>query len=200
MYKSLLLFFTLALSIKVEANNYQDCGISKKAQQLAKLIINDDEQLRPSIRCNKLLSEIALVKAKKMLEFGLVTHNLDGSPNALLREHNYKLPDYYGTDFNSNQVEAVAGGYSSAEEVWSSFKDSEAHRVHLLGEHKFYAEQDELGVALIEEWSSPHVEYWVVYLTKGYAKNQVYRNDQSEIPNKANFILQKNNSINSVEQ
>ena len=200
MYKSLLLFFTIALSIKVDANNYQDCGTSEKAQQLAKLIINDDEQLRPSIRCNKLLSEIALVKAKKMLEFGLVIHNLGGSPNSLLRESNYKLPDYYGENINSNQVEAIAGGYTSAEEVWSAFKASNAHRVHLLGEHSFYAEQDELGVAIIEEWSSPHVEYWVVYLTKGYAKNQTYSEDQSKIPNKTNFVLQNNSTISSIKK
>lgn len=190
MYKYLLLFFILALSIKANANNYEDCGISDKAQQLAKLIITDDEQVRPIIRCNKLLSEIALIKANKMLEFGLVTHNLGGSPNSLLRNSNYELPDYYGSNFNSNQVEAIAGGYTSPEEVWSAFKHSDAHRVHLLGEHTFYAEQDELGIAFISEWSSPHVEYWVVYLTKGYQKDQTYKNDINDIPNKPTFILQ----------
>lgn len=52
-----------------------------------------------------------------MADFGLVMHNLGGSPNARLREAGYKLPKHYGGDFNSSQVEAIAGGYSNAIEV-----------------------------------------------------------------------------------
>jgi hypothetical protein len=64
----------------------------------------------------------------------------------------------------------------------------------LLGDHEFYLEQDEIGVALIKKNESIHVEYWVVYLTKGYQKNQSYPTDASEIPNKSLFILQQKNN------
>jgi uncharacterized protein YkwD len=126
-----------------------------------------------------------------MAEFGLVMHNLGGSPNSRLREVGYKLPKHYGTRFNSNQVEAIAGGHSSAAAVWDAFKRSESHRTHLLGEHEFYVEQDEIGVAFIKKWESPHVEYWVVYLTKGYQKNQYYSGNSDDIPNKSLFILEQ---------
>lgn len=174
----------------IGASANEHCGNNDEAKLLAQLIINDEKQNRLSIRCNKLLTEIAVAKAKKMLDFGMVAHNLGGSPNARLSDANYKLPKYYGTDFNSNQVEAIAGGYSTAKEVWRAFKGSDSHRIHLLGEHEFYLEQDEIGVALIKEWYSPHVEYWVVYLTKGFQKNQINSHTFDEIPNKNIFIIQ----------
>lgn len=146
------------------------------------------KQQRPNIRCNDILKNAALDKAKLMLERGLVAHNLGGSPNNLLREAGYQLPDYYGSSF-SNQVEAIAGGYEDAETVWFAFKNSDSHRSHLLAEIDFYREQDELGVAFISKWQSPHVEYWVVYLTKGYKPNQQPR--FKDIPNKSNLIMTK---------
>ncbi len=176
----------------VFAGEFNDCGNNKQAQLLVKLISTDKEQKRTNIRCNILLTAAAEAKAKKMAEFGLVTHNLGGSPNLHLEEIGYKLPKHYGgIEFNSNQVEAIAGGYSDAKDVWDAFKRSEGHRTHLLGEHEFYLEQDEIGVALVKKWESPHVEYWVVYLTKGYQKNQSYSGDFNNIPNKALFILKQ---------
>lgn len=169
-----------------EANN---CGNNKQAVKLSQLIMADEAQKRLTIRCNKLLTLAAEEKAKEMAEFGLVIHNLGGSPNSRLIKIGYKLPEHYGEEFNSNQVEAIAGGYSSAKEVWQAFKRSEGHRTHLLGEHEFYIEQDEIGIGFIQEWESPHVEYWVVYLTKGFEKNQSYQGDVGKIPNKSTFVL-----------
>ena len=173
------------------AGELDGCGNNEQSRLLSKLITHDLEQKRINIRCNKMLTRIAVAKAKKMAEFGLVTHNLGGSPNSRLRDAGYKLPIHYGADSFSNQVEAIAGGYSSAEDVWDAFKRSQVHRTHLLGEHEFYVEQDEIGVAFIKEWQSPHVEYWVVYLTKGFKNNQSYSGDFNEIPNKTMFILEK---------
>ena len=189
----------LLCSSSVFASETSDCGNNEQAVLLSKLIMEDSEQKRSKIRCNRVLTAVAEAKAIKMADFGLVMHNLGGSPNARLREAGYKLPKHYGGDFNSNQVEAIAGGYSNAIEVWDAFKSSDAHRSHLLGDHEFYLEQDEIGVAFIKKNESTHVEYWVVYLTKGYQKNQSYPTDASEIPNKSLFILQqKNNKITSV--
>ncbi|NMP17391.1 CAP domain-containing protein [Thalassotalea sp. Y01] len=197
-----LLFITTTLvvilsltTLAFAQNNPADfsaCGNSAVAKQLAKYIIEDNQQRRAAIHCNAQLSELAEQKAKLMLEFGLVTHNLDGSPNARLRDGGYPLPDYYGDDFNSNQVEAIAGGYASAKDVWQAFKSSKDHRTHLLGEHEFYLEQNEIGVAFIKEWSSPHVEYWVVYLTKSANRADRQVDTSKDMPNKSDFILLNN--------
>jgi uncharacterized protein YkwD len=188
------LYFIITLIIfplSVFANEANKCGNNKEARALVSLIKSDKEQKRTSIRCNKILTEAAEAKAKEMSEFGLVVHNLGGSPNSRLRNAHYELPKYYGSDFNSNQVEAIAGGYSNAEKVWSAFKRSKAHKTHLLGNINFYKEQDEIGVAFIKKWESPHVEYWVVYLTKGHEQDQTNAVDFIEIPNKSLFILQQ---------
>ena len=191
MFKFYLIISLTLLPVTVLANELEACGNNEQARALSQLIKKDNEQHRKSMRCNKILTDAAEAKAKKMAEFGLVIHNLGGSPNSLLRTAGYQLPEHYGSEFDSNQVEAIAGGYSDAEDVWRSFKASKAHRTHLLGEHEFYAEQDEIGVAFIKKWESPHVEYWVVYLTKGYEKDQSYSGDLSDIPNKSLFILQQ---------
>ena len=189
MSKFYIIFF-LVIS-PVFAGEINNCGNNKQAQLLVKLISTDKSQKRTTIRCNRLLTQAAEDKAQKMAEFGLVTHNLGGSPNSRLEDIGYKLPKYYGSQFNSNQVEAIAGGYSNASSVWDAFKGSHTHRSHLLGEHALYLEQDEIGAAFIKDWESPHVEYWVVYLTKGYQKNQAYSGDVDMIPNKTLFILKE---------
>jgi hypothetical protein len=188
---SKLYAITLLFVLPVFSGEFNDCGNNKQAQLLVKLISTDKEQKRTNIRCNILLTRAAEAKAKKMAEYGLVVHNLGGSPNARLEKIGYKLPKHYGVEFNSNQVEAIAGGYSDAIDVWDAFKRSKGHRTHLLGEHELYLEQDEIGIALVKKWESPHVEYGVVYLTKGHQKNQAYSGNFDNIPNKTLFILEQ---------
>lgn len=169
------------------------CGNNAQARELVQLIMEDAEQQRVKISCNVLLTQAATDKAKLMAERGLVKHNLGGSPNGRLRGVGYKLPPYYGAAF-SNQVEAIAGGYQTAKEVWRGFKNSKDHADHLLGRFDFYKEQDEIGVAFHFDWHAPHVEYWVVYLSKGYEPNQLGKFKEDEVPNKGNLILQKMDS------
>ena len=196
MNKLLCFASALATSVAVlaEESHIDHCGNNQQARALVELIKNDPHQKRSEIRCNQILTNAAIAKAKLMVEYGLVTHNLEGSPNKRLREVNYQLPEHYGSGFDSNQVEAIAGGYSDAEDVWDAFKQSYSHRMHLLGEHEFYIEQDEIGVAFLYDWDTPHVEYWVVYLTQGYVKDQQYRGDINDIPNKGTFIIQNTKS------
>ncbi len=184
MKKYTLLILLIVFSSFVYADEANDCGNNEQAQLLARLIINDKEQKRTNINCNRILTEAAESKARKMSEIGFVIHHLGGGPNLFLIEAGYKLPKYYGTGFNSNQVEAIAGGASDADEVWNGFKRSKGHRTHLLGEHEFYIEQDEIGVGFIKKWESPHVEYWVVYLTKGFERDQSSPIKSDIIPNK----------------
>ena len=145
--------------------NTGTCGNSEQAKALSLLIANDKGQKRRVLQCNTTLVKLAEEKAKDMAERGLVSHFLGGSPNSRIRNAGLILPDYYG-DAMSNQVEALAGGYITADDVWHGLKKSTSHRQHLLGELPFYEEQDQIGIAFHKDYSTPHVEYWVVYLTK----------------------------------
>ncbi len=167
----LLLLLITRAEAAVQPTDISLCGSTEQAQQLALAIITDPRQQRTEIRCNGLLQALAEEKAHLMAKRGMVFHNLDGSPNSRLRNAGFELPDYYGSAL-SNQVEAIAGGYATVEKVWRSFKKSRDHADHLLGRLPFYREQDEMGVAFVSDTSAPHVEYWVVYLTKGKTKNQ----------------------------
>jgi len=141
------------------------CTSNKEAQSLIEMIIQDPLQQRKRLVCNPLLSQVAQKKAQAMADAGFVHHMVGGNPNSLLRNAGFELPKYYGTGI-ANQVEAIAGGQDDAQQVWREFKRSEGHRSHLLGEHPFYLEQDEIGVGYVYRWESPHVTYWVVYVTK----------------------------------
>ncbi len=141
------------------------CGNTEQARELSLLIANDKGQQRLVLKCNPTLVMLAETKAKDMAERGLVSHFLGGSPNTRIRDAGLTLPDYYG-DAMSNQVEALAGGYTTAEDVWYALKGSTSHRQHLLAELPFYQEQDQIGIAFYKDYSTPHVEYWAIYLTK----------------------------------
>ncbi|MEW9796989.1 CAP domain-containing protein [Alteromonas sp. CYL-A6] len=147
------------------STRWQYCGNNAEARELAKLIITDLQQQRAQIHCHPVLTRAAAEKAVVMAKHELVAHFLGGSPNSRLREAGLSLPDYYGSAM-SNQVEAIAGGYKSAGQVWNAFKKSHDHRQHLLGEIDFYREQNQLGIGFYKDPASPYVEHWVVYLTK----------------------------------
>lgn len=144
----------------------EHCGASPEAKRLAEMILAHPGQQRVALRCNPLLSRIAAEKAREMARTGRVAHygNMV-SPNMRLRRAGYVLPGYYPRGV-ANQVEAVAGGYGTPEEALAAFLGSQSHREHLLGEHPFYASQDEIGVGYFRDPDSEHVEYWAVYVAK----------------------------------
>lgn len=153
-------------SIAGKPNPITACGLNEAAQQLALLIIQDPLQQRIQLSCHPLLAQAAADKAKVMAQKGIVNHYVGGlGANQRLRMLGYQLPPFY-TGAIGNQVEAVAGGFSTAEEVWAAFKSSTAHRSHLLGELPFYQQQLHIGVGFHYQWSSPHVEYWAVYIAR----------------------------------
>ena len=150
--------------IKVIQQFYEECGLNKKSRTLAKLIREDQEQLRKSLSCSIVLSKIAQKKAEEMAEAGKVTHyGTWGSPNERLIKEGYRL-DIPEDAMGSNYVEAVQGGEGIPVTVLDRFKNSYQHRVHLFGEHDFFLAQDQMGVGYAYNWESPHVDYWVVYI------------------------------------
>lgn len=171
------------------------CGNSEQSRALATLIVNDEKQGRSKIRCNATLVAVAQAKVKDMAERGLVSHFLGGSPNSRLREAGLTLPSYYG-DAMSNQVEALAGGYRTAEKVWRALKTSHTHKQHLLAEIPFYAEQDEIGVAFHKDIRTPHVEYWAIYVTKLSGEANAVQFD--DIPDKGLGIVTEDKEVSTV--
>lgn len=159
----LLLVFSFA---QARGNEYLSCGQNSKAQELARMIITDKDQKRPSLTCNALLSEIAANKAKEMAKEGKVSHNgPGGTPDYRLIKAGYPL-SLPGSVVGTNHVESIMGGVANPEEALDYFRSSYDHRIHVFGEHPFYFEQYEIGVGYAEEWFSPHVNYWVVYIAK----------------------------------
>lgn len=155
-----------AASGSVRLQDVVGCGENTPSTQLALLIAADPGQQRPEMRCSPTLSRIASQRARELAEEGRISHFTNGlSPNLRLRQSGYPLPPEYPRG-GANQVEAIAGGYGGPEEVWAAFKRSERHRSHLLGEHAFFREQDEIGVGFHRLRDSPHVEYWVVFVAR----------------------------------
>lgn len=183
-------FTVCGLSSQVYAKDSVDnaCGFNQSARELAALIIQDEAQQRAEIVCHPLLAQAAEDKARTMADFGMVRHNLGGSPNGRLREIGFPLPHYY-SGLMGNQVEAIAGGYSTPNSVWKAFKHSTTHRQHLLGELDFYREQQYIGVGFYKDYSTPHVEYWAVYLTKASNDSDVPEFDY--IPHKGVFFVKE---------
>ncbi len=171
---SLFLFISPPLSGLPEL-----CGNDPDAVALVKQIVADDAQRRSYLECDSRLVAAATDKAISMAERGFVMHT---RANARAREYGFKLPSYYGIG-NANQVEAIAGGQRSSDEVWRAFKGSKMHADHLLGRLPFYAEQSKIGVAKVSAPDSPHGVYWAVYIAKEDGDVTMTRFN-SQIPNK----------------
>ena len=160
MLKRTLTLIFLPLTLQVFASEKNTCGLNEKSRQLAHLIINDAKQNRKKLVCSLQLSTIAAGKVKEMTKTKRVRHKMS---NRRLIDSGYSLAAIYPRALENN-VEALAGGISSPEEMWVKFKESDGHRTHLLAEHEFYMLQDEIGVGFISDPNTPHVEYWAVYV------------------------------------
>lgn len=149
-----------------DAQSADACGRSPQARQLAELIRSHPLQRRLRLSCHPVLAAAAEDKAQEMALRGHVSHIYGVmAPNRRLRQAGYRLPLSYPGMFH-NQVEAVSGGFSTAAEALQAFLDSRPHRTHLLAEHPFYAEQDEIAVGYARNPSTEHVDYWVVFIAR----------------------------------
>ena len=109
------------------------CPLTEQAQNVANLAINDPEQQRPQMICNDILSQVAHERALDLGTRDYFSHtNPDGfGPNYLVEQAGYDLPDWYGNELDSNNIESLTAGTSrdTAQEAcgflesfwWSSF-------------------------------------------------------------------------------
>lgn len=133
--------------------------LNQQEQQLDNLFRTDSGQHRQSPTRNDILSQVARARAEDMATRNYFSHtNPDGhQANFLVEQAGYLLPDYYPND--GNNIESIGLNYSTAADAWQAWKNSPAHRVHILGEDPFYAEQTDYGVGYAE---SSNGKYWVV--------------------------------------
>ncbi len=183
----LLLFLLCATTLiaqRGELIKYENCGEDSKSILLAKLLIESEQQQRQNLTCNKILSEVALHKAKSMATENRVAHNINNTtPNQLLRRAGIPLPVIY--EVIGNQVEGVSGGKKTAQETFDYFMTSPDHKTHLMGENSFYLKQNTIGVGHYFDINTPHMDYWVVYITS------LKQEHEKENNFKVTFILEK---------
>jgi uncharacterized protein YkwD len=142
------------------------CDLEHREFQLAALLLGGKQQ-RVSMACRPELQAFARRRALDMARRGYLAHRTpEGKgPNQLLRDTGYPLPPSYLGGL-SNNIESIVGGVESPHAVWRALVDSRSHRPHLLGEGPVFQEQDEFGIAYVRDIYSPHVDYWVIVITR----------------------------------
>jgi len=144
------------------------CSLSPEEEQIARFMIEHQDQQRPALTCHPILARVARERAQDMARRNYCDHvNPDGfGPNYLVRQAGYVLPSYYGTEPDANNIESIACGYSTAESAWQCWMGSQSHRTHLLGLNAFFAEQVEYGIGYAYDPTSLYRHHWVVITAK----------------------------------
>lgn len=139
------------------------CGLNEQEEAIATMMLTHPDQQRDKSACDPILAQVARAHARDMALRDYFSHvNPDGiGPNLLVRQAGYPLPNWYGNDQGSNNIESISGGQNSAEEAWQAWLNSSSHRIHILGSEDFYAQQDAYGVGYYFNADSTYGHYWV---------------------------------------
>ena len=131
--------------------------------QIANLAINHPDQARPTMVYDPFLNLVARTKALDLARRGYFAHvDPDGyGPNKAVQLAGYGLPGWWGDALDSNYIESIGGGYSSAQAAFDGWMNSPGHRRHLLAESDFYAGQTRYGVGYADLPGSPYRRYYV---------------------------------------
>ena len=155
--------------IPIAVNKSTNCQLNAQEQQIETMLVTDENQQRPEMVCNSILSRVARERALDMATRDYFDHvNPDGhGPNYMVREAGYMLSDSYSNAADANNIESIAAGFSTAEAAWDGWMNSPSHRKHLLAEIPFYTEQIEYGIGYvnISDGNTYHY-YWVVLTAK----------------------------------
>lgn len=130
---------------------------------IADLAENASGQQRPYMVCNPILAQVARDRARDMAVRNYFGHtNPDGiGPNALVRSAGYRLPSFYASSQDGNNIESIAAGYPTAQDAFNGWMNSSGHRTQVLGEIDFYKDQVEIGVGYYYDANSDYKHYWV---------------------------------------
>lgn len=142
--------------------------LSPEEAALENLLRNSQGQQHPNLVLNQILTDQARRKAQDMANRGYFGHtDPDGlGANQWVLAAGYVLPSYYDTSLSGNNIESIAAGQSTPDEVWQAWMNSGGHRSHLLGEIDFYREQIDYGIGFVHNENSPYWNYWVILIAK----------------------------------
>lgn len=139
------------------------CFGNPKALAFYRLLVGDERQQHPALRCNS-----ALVKAAQKRAQGLATldpwahYDRNGIwANQYARDAGCRLPDGYS---NRNQIESLTAGTPDVDAAYRSLTNALAngHRPHLLGETEFFRQQNDVGIGYAE--GGAYGFYWVIMI------------------------------------
>ncbi|CAN5864010.1 hypothetical protein BH10CHL1_BH10CHL1_35960 [soil metagenome] len=153
------LFLPLVMNSPLTASQSPGWQLNPQEAQLETLFVSDPEQHRQNPTRQDILSQVARARAEDMAQRNYFSHtDPDGhEANFLVEQANYQLPDYYPN--NGNNIESIGLNFTAAADTWQAWKDSPGHRVHVLGEDPFYADQTDYGLGYAEGGGS---RYWVI--------------------------------------
>ncbi len=148
--------------------SHPPCLANTQAEEIAQKMKDDPEQKRASLTCNTILAQVAQARAEDMAQRNYFSHTTPEGygPNYLVRQAGYVLPSYYGTADDSNNIESIAAGLSTASQTWTQWMGSPDHKKHLLGLDSFFADQIEYGIGYVYNPNSQYRHYWVVITAK----------------------------------
>lgn len=132
------------------------------SSEIMALAMRDPNQKRKGMKFHPLLFQVALERAKDMAAHNYVGHKgFDGHYiNWYLRQKGYKLPSWYGAD--ENNCESIAAGQTTAAQAWSAWLGHQPHRIHVVGEDRFWGDQVDFAIAHFSAPSTAiYSDFWV---------------------------------------
>ena len=137
---------------------------SKESAEFSSLMIEHPFQGRINLTHDPILDQVANEKAKDMAIRGYFDHiNPEGiGANYLVISAGFNLPLYYDRSKFANNIESLANGTANAQETFNALLESPEHKVHILGQHKFYAKQDRYGIGYYYAPRNPQKHFWVI--------------------------------------
>jgi hypothetical protein len=137
-------------------------AITPNAQELelASRVVNHPQQQRTTFQYDAILNLTARAKAYDMIRRNFLGHvDPDGyGPNAAAALAGYQHPYGNGT---TNNIESVAPGRSTVEEVLNAWLGSSVHRDHLLGQTSFYRSQTRYGAGVASVPGAAYTDCYV---------------------------------------
>ncbi len=126
----------------------------------------------PPLKWDERLARSARLRAEDMARRNYFGHvNPDGiGPNYYARQEGYRLPDFWPSARNANNIESIsAGPESGSEHVVNLLYDqgagnaSAGHRIHLLGLNSFFSSHAYIGVGMAKNPKSTYGCYLVIH-------------------------------------
>lgn len=146
------------------AQIYKAMTPNKMELDLSRLLESHHDQRRYPMKIHPVLATVARNKAIDMAQRGYEGHvDPDGhGVNWLVRQAGYRLPDFYNSDPDGNNIEALQyGGNGEIEQAWPKWLESPDHKTHLLGLNKFYWVQTNYGIGYANVPGSRMIHYYV---------------------------------------